>query len=363
MTEFALVPKIMPSLRRLRIHYQNKGEEALQALIDAASVYVEPGTDFDNWNGGTYGHDVHLFVGDADVGLVDLDSQSEILDRIRDDLNKATSYIENEFVRAVHFSAEDSSDPQSQAATPFTSEPRAQPDQVGLWIDNYLRVFISHRDGHKAVAHELADALLPYGISCFVAHDAIKPMREWQNEIMNGLATMEVMLVLLTDDFHDSQWTDQEVGYALGKGIPIISMRIGKNDPKGFIGAKQAMPADLSNMPKCIADLHRVLVNEIGQEGRLKTILIEAFINSVSFPDSIENLTRLVTTTDRLTDQEFNRIVKGYENNDQLHNCGGIHNRGNWFKRYLENASGKKLKFDQRKIVEIEPPIDNEIPW
>jgi TIR domain len=362
MTEYALLSKIIPALRRLRSHYERKEEVTLRDLIDASSVHIEPNTEFDNWNGGTFGHDVHLFVSDEMMGLIDLDKQAEIFDRVCQDLNKATPDIENEYVRAVHFSPFDSGDPQSQAAIPFTREPRARPEDVGLWRENCLRLFISHRDSKKAIAHHLANCLEPYGVCSFVAHDAIKPMKKWQEEILNGLMTMEVMLVLLTDDFHDSEWTNQEVGFALGKGIPVITVKVGKSDPKGFLGNKQAMRGELSDMTVCATEVHRLLVNEIGQEGRLKAILIEAFISSPNYPEAIERLERLVQTTDRLTDKELKRISDGYRKNSQLYGCGGIHNRGNWFKRYLEDSTGKSLEIKNREIIEV-INSDEEIPF
>ena len=107
-----------------------------------------------------------------------------------------------------------------------------------LWGDgNRLRLFISHLAGHKAVANHLAEALKPFGVSSFVAHDSIEPMKEWQKEILNGLMTMEVMVVLLMDDLHKSVWVNQEIGFALGRGIPIICVKVGTQDPEGFIAS------------------------------------------------------------------------------------------------------------------------------
>lgn len=115
------------------------------------------------------------------------------------------------------------------------------PDKLSIWKRNCLKLFISHRDTHKAEARRLADALEAYGISAFVAHDTIEPMTTWQHEIEKGLQTMEVMLAFVTDDFEKSVWTNQEVGYALGKGAPIIPVKFEHKDPPGFIGSKQAL--------------------------------------------------------------------------------------------------------------------------
>ncbi|MCU7933230.1 MAG: toll/interleukin-1 receptor domain-containing protein [Candidatus Thiodiazotropha sp. (ex Codakia rugifera)] len=363
MTEYALVPKIVPAFRRLQKHYENKEERELKQIIDNAKIHIDVATDYDNWNGGTYGHDVYIFIPNDLIGLVDLDHQDVIFQRIQQDLNKATPEVENEYIRAVFVQAADDSDPYYQASISFNHELQPVPQSTGLWKENYLRVFISHRDKHKSIAHELANSLEPFGISAFVAHDVIKPMKEWVKEILNGLTTMEVMLVLLTDDFHDSEWTNQEVGFALAKGIPIICVKTQSINPKGFIGSKQALKASYENITNAAPDIHKSLIIEIGQEGRLKSILIESFILSTSYIDAIERLEYLTKTTDSLSEKEFSRIVEGYEQNDQLYGCAGIHTRGNWFKRYLESATGKKLEFHNCKILDKSLDKADEIPF
>ena len=294
-----------------------------------------------------YGHDVFMFVPEETIDLVDLDDQECISKQIRDDLNRVNSEVENEYVRAVHIKMVSEYDSKCQSSIPFSREPYARSKDVGLWEGNTLRLFLSHRDKHKYNARELTEALEPYGVSVFVAHEAIKPMKEWQKEILNGLKTMEVMLVLLTDDFHESYWTNQEIGFALAKGTPIICVKVGTTDPKGFIGSRQALKASLEEISDVASQVHRVLINEIGQEGRLKEILIEAFISSESYPDAISSLKRLSESVDHLNESELQRIIEGYARNNQLYGCAGIHTSGNSLNRYLENATGKKFEFGE----------------
>ena len=66
-------------------------------------------------------------------------------------------------------------------------------------------------------------------------------MEVWKHEIEKGLQTMDVMLALITNDFHKSVWTNQEVGFALGNNIPVISLKLGVTDPNGFLSDKQAL--------------------------------------------------------------------------------------------------------------------------
>ena len=360
MTDFLLLPKIPPALRRLRGYYYNKEEYGLGDLIEASFFHIKPETLYDNWNGGTYGHDVLIFVPEEKMDSIDLDSQQQLAEQLTEDLNKTITDVENEHVNTVHIKLADEADPDYQKAVPFSPRPNPRPEDVGLWGNgNRLRLFLSHLDEKKAEAHLLAEALEPFGVSTFVAHDSIKPMKEWQKEILNGLLTMEVMVVLLTDGLHESVWTNQEIGFALAKGIPIVCVKVGTQDPDGFIGSIQALKTPIENIASVAPELFRTLIEEIGQEERHKEILIEAFVSSKNYFETMDNLKRLTQVVDRLNDADLSRVMAGYAQNDQLHNCGGIHTRGNWFKQYLERATGKEFEFKESEFIELKPDFDD----
>jgi hypothetical protein len=120
--------------------------------------------------------------------------------------------------------------------------------QQRIWGEAGYRVFLSHKTSVKRETAALKERLQPFGISCFVAHEDIRPTKAWQDEIVNALTTMDAFVALLTDDFHRSLWTDQEVGFALGRNVPIISVKLGKN-PYGFIGKFQALSCDWKGAP------------------------------------------------------------------------------------------------------------------
>jgi hypothetical protein len=79
-----------------------------------------------------------------------------------------------------------------------------------------------------------------YAISGFVAHEDIHPTLEWQKEIERALFTMDAFLAIHTPGFKDSFWTQQEIGFAVGRGVKIISFKMGE-DPTGFISKQQAL--------------------------------------------------------------------------------------------------------------------------
>ncbi len=107
-----------------------------------------------------------------------------------------------------------------------------------FWRKRMFRLFITHLSGEKVLAAQLQEALLNFGISAFVAHNDIEPTLEWQSQIETALATADSLVALLHPAFHVSNWTDQEIGFAMGRGLPVFAVRFGQ-DPYGFIGRFQ----------------------------------------------------------------------------------------------------------------------------
>ena len=76
------------------------------------------------------------------------------------------------------------------------------------------RLFVSHKAAYRGKVAKLAKTLNTHNIRTFVAHHDVQPTLEWRNEILNALNTMTHFVALLTDGFHESSWTNQEVGYS-----------------------------------------------------------------------------------------------------------------------------------------------------
>jgi hypothetical protein len=192
-------------------------------------------------------------------------------------------------------------------------------------------------------------------------------MSTWQREIEKGLETMEVMLAFLTDDFHESAWTNQEIGYALGKGIPIISVKFERKDPVGFIGVKQALRGDLSHIERSAQAIYRLLVEKLGQTGRLRQSLISAFCAAANFNETRDRFDRLSETISALSEDELDQIQQAFAANDQLHGAFylGYYDR---LTNLLKRCTGKDFEISNKKLLLKETPartrpIDDDIPF
>ena len=109
-----------------------------------------------------------------------------------------------------------------------------------LWRAGYYRLFISHLTKDKVAISNLKKCLAHYGIDCFVAHEDIEPSKEWVKEIKKALKSSDALCAVFSDGFSESKWCDQEIGIALGRCIPVVSVSKGV-DPHGFLSEYQAI--------------------------------------------------------------------------------------------------------------------------
>ena len=125
------------------------------------------------------------------------------------------------------------------------TEPVHEAESVGMdsiWKPSTApRIFLSHLSYRKTEAGQLADALRALGFASFVAHDAITPTREWREEIQKALRSCDLLVAMVTEGYHDSEWTDQEVGWVLGRDLAIVPISLDGALPKGFLESYQAI--------------------------------------------------------------------------------------------------------------------------
>ena len=137
------------------------------------------------------------------------------------------------------------------------------------WEETKLfRLFISHISQHKAKAVRLKACLAPYGILGFVAHEDIEPTLEWQTEIERALCHMDAFIAVLTAGFSKSSWTQQEVGFAVGRGTKVISFKMGE-DPTGFISKQQALARRDRSAEEIAKEIHALLASDNATKDRL----------------------------------------------------------------------------------------------
>lgn len=191
-----------------------------------------------------------------------------------------------------------------------------------FWRKRMYRLFLSHLSAHKAFSAQLQESLLPFGISAFVAHNDIEPTLEWQAQIEAGLSTADSLIALLHPDFHSSKWTDQEVGFAMGRGLPVFAIHFGQA-PYGFIGRFQAFIGQgkaSSALAREIFDTYR---KSKQSQRKMAEILMNLFEDSGSFAEAKVRVGYLEDLT--VWDASYvHRLQEALESNSQIEGSWGV---------------------------------------
>lgn len=204
----------------------------------------------------------------------------------------------------------------------FTIDSPAPGLDPPFWKEGHLRVFITHLTAHQKYAGELKDSLDNFGFSSFVAHTAIHPTKEWQNEIETALATCEVMIALLHKGFNESEWTDQEVGFAMGRGLLAFYVLFDQK-PYGFISRFQAFNGNGKSTDELAQEIFDVFRSHKQTQRRMSEILVSRFENSHSFQNAKENM-KLLEELDQWNKRYSERISKAVESNSQISGSWGV---------------------------------------
>lgn len=295
--------------------FRHQGRGEVLELLESAHAHFDE-TNYDNWNGGTYTWALRL-----EVPVPLYATLEPRLAAIEKEIGAKLSYIER-----LH--------PNNQVGevtvTPITLGAsvlgqRMAPSEIEvnrLWPPGRFRLFLSHVSKHKVAVSKLKDGLALHGIAAFVAHEDIEPSLQWRDEIELGLRSMHALAALVTPDFHASSWTDQEIGWALGRGILVVPIRLGQ-DPYGFAGKVQPITGNLDRLEGLAAPILKSLLTNPQTHGEMRRALVTAFCEANSFSMALTLRDHVIEVTD-FTEEEKTALRNACVGNDQVSGAYGV---------------------------------------
>jgi hypothetical protein len=84
------------------------------------------------------------------------------------------------------------------------------------------------------------------------------------------------MLALVTPDFIGSEYCDQEVGYVMGRGLPILAAMKGAT-PHGFVGKWQGLP--VKGGATAALELAETVFDTLAMHDRSKRAIVRSVIH------------------------------------------------------------------------------------
>lgn len=289
--------------------FRHQRRSEIVELLESANASIEL-INYDNWNGGTYTWILRL-----DVPVPLFASVEPQLEAVEKEIGAKLTYLSRMY-------SNDNLD--TVTITPLSSAAGAAStrfvpsdlDVQRIWPSGFFRLFLSHISEHQAAVGELKEALLLRGVAAFVSHKDIQPSLEWQEEIELALRSMHALAALLTPDFQDSDWTDQEIGWAFGRGLVVLPVRLPTN-PYGFAGKVQGIGGDLRNPDDLAVSIVNALLTNSQTHGEMRRALILAFCGATSFAMARALCPIVVKVTD-FTEDEKAALRKACTENSQV---------------------------------------------
>ena len=136
---------------------------------------------------------------------------------------------------------------------------------------NPISIFVSHSNIDNTIVDGLTSFINDSYVELFLAHRDIGGGEEWKNVIRTKIRDCKGLVALVTPNFYKSEYTSQEVGAAWVLDKPILAIRVGETEPKGFITEKQWITYDSTYPHNTSGEIVKFTLIEICCRKKLQT--------------------------------------------------------------------------------------------
>lgn len=221
-----------------------------------------------------------------------------------------------------------------------------------------LKIFFSYSSKDKKFAGLLREYLLKYDFDCFMAHDDIEPLADWIEVIKKNLNSCDIFILIITNNFKESDWTDQETGWAKATDKFIVPLQVDL-PPYGFINHIQGLLVKQSMLENdtYVMNLSYKIVTLIEKEPIIKSKIDNYFIfkiikmlsNSSSFDDA-NATSQLLEKYPNFTTDHVRLLYQATKNNNQIQGAFKTQKiLKEIFKKYKENLKEEEYT----EIIEL----------
>lgn len=233
-------------------------------------------------------------------------------------------------------------------------------DKENMLTEKTLRVFISYSNKDNKVARDIKRAFDDYGINAFLAHEDIDVGQEWRDVILENLKKSNVFVAILSENFVKSEWTDQEVGFAICKDNLIVSVSLDGTKRYGFLEMFQAL-TKFESLDLTHPSVRREFVFEIIKISAikedliddLKDILVRSLANPYTYPityRTAEDRLGLLYSLKPFSKDQINEIVNQSIENNQIYKARECRNI---LKDLLEEYGTQIISENKHKLLKL----------
>ncbi len=164
---------------------------------------------------------------------------------------------------------------------------------------------MSHKSENKVPLSKTKTKLKHYGIDAFLAHEDIKDTKACRDMIKVGLQTCHAMMTVCTPEFESSIWCNQEIGWAMSRGVLVLPVLAGSN-PIGFHSDIQGPTINLTDPDEAALKLARALL----EDARYRPLVFQSFVELINEASTWESLRSVGTCLKQLSNCPTDVLIK-----------------------------------------------------
>ncbi|MDZ7730100.1 MAG: toll/interleukin-1 receptor domain-containing protein [Natrialbaceae archaeon] len=130
------------------------------------------------------------------------------------------------------------------------------------------QVFVTHAPRDLDTVQELFSTVKNFPFGVFIALEEIESGRA-RHRLEGRLANSDVVVAVLTKQSVDDPWVNQDIGYALARGIPVLPLYEDESMLSGYISDVEGVSIDRDNPSYTIFNLLSRLRAELEPLGAL----------------------------------------------------------------------------------------------
>ena len=208
----------------------------------------------------------------------------------------------------------------SKLLTVTNVQPKTKENNLGFMIRKPLSVFVSHSNKDNMIVEKIESAINKSYIELFLAHRDIEGGEQWREIIRDKITKCDMMLALITSNFHASEYTEQEVGAAWVLQKPVLAIRVDETFPRGFITEKQWITYSHVHPYVSVSKIIKSILSEIYEHDEMVNLVVEMLIKAESYIES-NSLAAFLESEKSLTSGQIADVKKALKTNSQVYDA------------------------------------------
>ena len=130
------------------------------------------------------------------------------------------------------------------------------------------QVYVTHAPADFDLVQDLFSTVKNFPFGVHIALEELESVRD-RKRLEGRVANSDVVVAVLTEDTDETTWIDQEIGYAVAKGIPVLPLREAAVTRRGYVGDVEGVTIERTNLTVTIFNLLSELRSKLAPLGAL----------------------------------------------------------------------------------------------